>query len=51
MLPPGKLDTEIKYLEIAVNKTAGPRELEAWSWLMDRVDAWRRGDTEAGKKM
>ena len=51
MLPPGKLDSEIKYLEIAVTKTAGPRELEAWSWLMDRVDAWRRGDKDAGKKL
>lgn len=51
MLPPGKLDSEIKYLEIAVTKTAGPRELEAWGWLMDRVDAWRRGDKDAGKKL
>lgn len=51
MLPPGKLDQEIKYLEIAVTKTAGPRELEAWSWLMDRVDAWRRGDKDAAKKL
>ncbi|MEQ1576733.1 MAG: DUF447 domain-containing protein [Hyphomicrobium sp.] len=51
MLPPGKLDQEIKYLEIAVSKTAGPRELEAWSWLMDRVDAWRRGDKDAAKKL
>lgn len=50
MLPAGKLDAEIKYLEIAVSKTAGPRELEAWGWLMDRVDAWRRGDKDAAKK-
>ena len=51
MLPPGKLDAEIKYLEIAISKTAGPRELEAWSWLMDRVDAWRRGDKDAANKV
>ncbi len=51
MLPPGKLEAEIKYLEIAVTKTAGPRELEAWSWLMDRIDAWRRGDKDAVKKL
>jgi uncharacterized protein len=51
MLPPGKLDSELKYLEIAITKTAGPRELEAWGWLMDRVDAWRRGDKDAAKKL
>ena len=51
MLPPGKLDAELKYLEIAISKTAGPREQEAWSWLMDRVDAWRRGDKDAAKKV
>lgn len=51
MLPPGKLDSELKYLEIAISKTAGPRELEAWGWLMDRVDAWRRGDKDAAKKL
>jgi hypothetical protein len=29
------------YLEIAISKTAGPREEEAWGWLMAKVDAWR----------
>lgn len=42
MLPPEKIDNELKYLEIAISKTAGPREQEAWGWLMDKVDAWRR---------
>ena len=32
---------ELKYLEIAISKTAGPRELEAWGWLMQRLDTWR----------
>ena len=36
MLPAEKVDAEIGYLRIAVDKTAGPRELEAWGWLMDR---------------
>jgi len=44
MLPPEKVETELKYLEIAVSKTAGPREMEAWGWLMDAVAAWRRGE-------
>ncbi len=50
MLPPEKVEGELKYLEIAIAKTAGPRELEAWGWLMERIDAWRRGDREAAKK-
>ena len=32
-----KIESEIKYLEIAIEKTAGETELEAWSWLMERV--------------
>lgn len=39
MLPRDKVEREIAYLEIAVSKTAGPEELEAWGWLMDRVRA------------
>ncbi len=41
MLPPEKIDAELKYLDIAILKTAGARELEAWGWLMDKVTAWR----------
>ncbi|WP_072392425.1 DUF447 domain-containing protein [Hyphomicrobium sp. CS1GBMeth3] len=50
MLPPEKIDAELKYLEIAISKTAGPRELEAWGWLMDRVNAFRSGDADAARK-
>ena len=42
MLPPEKIDTEIKYLEIAIEKTAGPAEKEAWDWLMDTITEFRR---------
>jgi len=41
MLPPEKIEAELEYLEIAVSKTAGPREQEAWGWLMARIAAWR----------
>lgn len=41
MLPPEKIENELKYLEIAVSKTAGPREEEAWAWLMEKIEAWR----------
>ena len=42
MLPAGKIDREMDYLRIAVEKTAGPREREAWQWLVDRIAACRR---------
>ena len=42
MLPPEKVEAELKYLEIAISKTAGEREQVAWSWLMERIEAWRR---------
>lgn len=36
-LPMDKIEQEIGYLNIAIEKTAGPSELEAWSWLMEAV--------------
>lgn len=50
MLPADKIEGEIAYLKIAIDKTAGPRELEAWGWLMEKVEAWRRGDPSATRK-
>jgi uncharacterized protein len=41
MLPAEKIENELKYLEIAIAKTAGPREVEAWGWLMEKIEAWR----------
>lgn len=41
MLPQEKIDTEMAYLKIAVEKTAGPRELEAWGWLIARIEEFR----------
>lgn len=37
MLPVEKIQQEIAYLTIAIDKTAGPRELEAWAWLMAKI--------------
>ncbi len=39
MLPRDKVEREIAYLRIAIDKTAGPEEQEAWSWLMERIAA------------
>ena len=37
MLPPEKVNTEMSYLQIAIDKTAGPEEREAWEWLRAAV--------------
>lgn len=38
MLPMEKIEAEITYLQIAIHKTAGERELQAWSWLTERIE-------------
>lgn len=38
MLPKEKVISEMQYLKIAIDKTAGERELEAWGWLVERVN-------------
>ncbi|MDX2257994.1 MAG: DUF447 family protein [Hyphomicrobiaceae bacterium] len=43
VLPREKVEAELAYLAIAIAKTAGPREAEAWGWLMEKVDLWRKG--------
>jgi hypothetical protein len=40
ILPREKIDAEIDYLKIAIEKTAGPDEREAWGWLMAARDAF-----------
>ena len=37
-----KIEAELTYLNIAIEKTAGPAEQEAWGWLMERVNAHLR---------
>jgi hypothetical protein len=46
MLPPDKIDREMGYLLIAIDKTAGPHEREAWSWLVERIEQFRSGTRE-----
>jgi hypothetical protein len=38
MLTEQKIIEEINYLRIAIDKTAGDRELEAWGWLMAKIE-------------
>lgn len=46
MLPWSKIETELDYLRIGLDKCAGERELEAWGWLMAMFEAHRQS---AGK--
>jgi hypothetical protein len=39
LLPREKIEKEMAYLEIAVSKTAGAAEGQAWNWLMEKVRA------------
>ena len=41
LLPPEKIDAEMAYLQIAIDKTAAPEEHEAWRWMQDAVAAHR----------
>jgi hypothetical protein len=34
------VESEIAYLSIAIDKTAGPSEQQAWQWLMEAVDVF-----------
>ncbi|MBA8881411.1 DUF447 domain-containing protein [Phyllobacterium myrsinacearum] len=49
MLPREKVEAEIAYLMIAIEKTAGPDELQAWSWLMQRVRDYQEMGDSKGK--
>jgi hypothetical protein len=40
-LPLEKIESEIAYLRIGFDKTAGERELEAWAWLMVVIDEFK----------
>ena len=39
MLPRAKIEGELAYLRIAVAKTAGPEEDEAWDWVLAKIEA------------
>jgi hypothetical protein len=46
MLPAQKIDDEMRYLAIAIEKTAGPHEREAWSWLVEHIRAFHADGRE-----
>lgn len=48
MLPREKVETELAYHQIAVEKTAGPREHEAWRILVEKIEDYYK-HAPAGK--
>ncbi|MEJ2760541.1 MAG: DUF447 family protein [Gammaproteobacteria bacterium] len=49
MLPPDKIDRDMAYLQIAVDKTAGETERRAWSWLVEEIERFRKRQEEAAQ--
>ena len=45
-LPIEKIESEIDYLTIGLNKTAGEKEFEAWGWLMAIIDQHKQELTQ-----
>jgi hypothetical protein len=39
LLPREKIESEIAYLAVAIGKTAGIAEQQAWGWLMEKIRA------------
>jgi len=39
-MPKEKVLSERAYLQIAIDKTAGERELQAWQWLVEKIDGY-----------
>ena len=42
MLPIKKVLQEMEYLKIGIQKTAGPRESEAWAWIEKKIQAFQK---------
>ncbi|CAG9261530.1 conserved hypothetical protein [Paraburkholderia unamae] len=48
MLPADKVDREMAYLQIAIDKTAGETERTAWQWLTAAIERHRAGAQTPG---
>jgi uncharacterized protein len=46
MLPRDKIDTELAYLRIAIDKTAGAAEREAWELVTAKIEAYLQAQPE-----
>ncbi len=50
MLPSKKIQDEIAYLGIAIEKTAGKKEKQAWEWLMEKIEQHERGQARENSR-
>ncbi len=50
LLPSEKIQSEMQYLQIAIDKTAGKRELEAWGWLLEKINDFYTGNPNVSDK-
>lgn len=50
LLPREKIEREMQYLQIAIDKTAGERELQAWRWLQDKIANYYASDLKVNNK-
>ena len=41
LLPLTKIESELDYLRIGLEKTAGEQELEAWGWIMEALNNYK----------
>jgi len=48
LLSADKIDRDIEYLSIAIEKTAGDKERQAWDWLLERIHDHRSSDLDTG---
>ncbi len=44
LMPAEKIDAEWRYLTIAIEKTAGDNEREAWGWLAEKLSQHRKAN-------
>lgn len=49
MLSKEKIEQEIDYLTIAIDKTAGEHEKIAWGWLMEKVESFKQESTKENR--
>lgn len=45
LLPLEKIEKELAHLQTILDKTAGSREIEAWQWLMTKIESFKQQKT------
>ena len=51
MLPQEKIEKELEYLGIAIEKTAGKKELQAWEWLIEKYKRFKNKNDGKNKTL